>query len=138
VVTQEVTRIRHDPINRCKRSRTHNLLVALPYHVTIYYAFLFRKCPTFKQNTYPTGGSWDNGFGITIVYELEGREVGVRVLIVAGDFYPLQVVQTCSAAHPTSYIMDTMGSIPLASAVVHNILICTSTPPIYLHGVMLN
>jgi hypothetical protein len=53
--------------------------------------------------------SRDSVVGITTSYGLDDRRVGVRVLV---EFSLLQIVQTGSEFHPTSYTMDTGGSFP--------------------------
>jgi hypothetical protein len=54
--------------------------------------------------------SRDSSVGIATAYGRDGRGVGVLVPVGARDFSPLNVVQTCSGAHRTSYPMGTGGS----------------------------
>jgi predicted lipoprotein with Yx(FWY)xxD motif len=78
---------------------------------------------------------------IAIGYGLDGRKIGVRVLI-GQEFSPLHVAQTDSEAHAASYPMCTGGRFPrgakrtgreadhspLTSAEFKNRWIYTSTP----------
>jgi hypothetical protein len=85
--------------------------------------------------------SWDSAVGVATGYGLDGRGVGVRVP-VGGRIYLLQVVQTGSGVHPTSYPINT-GALspgvkrqgreadhsPPTSAEVKKMWTYTSTPP---------
>jgi hypothetical protein len=53
--------------------------------------------------------SRDSAVGIATCYGLDDRGVGVRVPVGAKIFSLLQVVQTGSGVHPTSYPMGTGG-----------------------------
>jgi hypothetical protein len=90
--------------------------------------------------------SWDSAVGIAIGYGLDDQGVGV-----GSKFSVLCVIQTNFRVYTTSYTMG-RGAIPTgvrrpgseadhsptASAEVKEMWIYTSTPPIRLHGVLLN
>jgi hypothetical protein len=61
-----------------------------------------------SESTYSTTkiGSPDSTVGIATDYRLDGRRVGVRVLISV-RFSTLRVVQIGYGAHPVSYPLDT-------------------------------
>jgi hypothetical protein len=84
--------------------------------------------------------SGTNGvLGIATGYGLDGREVGVRVPVEARFFISLHVVQTGPGTHTTSYKMSTGAhNSPPTSVEDKNERIYTSTPPIRLHGAVLN
>jgi hypothetical protein len=78
---------------------------------------LLLECGYLQMKSYPnifalvlfvSFRSRDNVVGIATGYRLDGRGVGVRVLVEA-RFCPLHVVQTGSGAHPASYPTGARG-----------------------------
>jgi hypothetical protein len=83
----------------------------------------------------------DSAVGIATGYELEGREIVVRVPVRA-RFFPLHIIQTDSEVQPASYTRvpathspvvkrpkREAGHSPPTSAEVKNTWIYTSSPP---------
>jgi hypothetical protein len=99
----------------------------------------------------PSLKSHDNSVGIALGYGLDDLGSRVRFLAGAENFSLYHRVQNGSGAHPASYPMGTRGSFPgvkwarckadhsfPSSAEVKNAWSYTSTPSIYLHGVVLS
>jgi hypothetical protein len=97
-------------------------------------SLLFRPAPLMPR-------SRDSAVGIATGYGLDGRGVGVQILL-GKDFSSLHVVQTNYGVHPASYPMGNGGSFPgikrpgreadhspTTSTEVKNTLIYTFTPP---------
>jgi hypothetical protein len=95
--------------------------------------------------------SRDSSVGIALSYGLNDRGSMVRFLAGAGNFSLHPRVQNSSGAHTASYPRNTRGSFPgikrwgreadhspPSSAEVKYAWSYTSTPPIRLHGVVLN
>jgi hypothetical protein len=90
--------------------------------------------------------SRDSLVGTALGYGLDVRGSKIRLPARAGNFSLHHRVQNGFRAHPASYPMGTGGSFsggeadhsPPSSPKVKNAWSYTSTPPIYLHGVVLS
>jgi hypothetical protein len=100
--------------------------------------------------TYPDGVPVMHRISFYLSIKTEMYKSRVGFLVEGGNFSLHHCVQNGSGAHPASYPMGTRSSFPggkvgcdadqspPSSAEVKNAWICTSTPPIRLHGMVLS